>query len=35
MGIASGIMFFYYFFKGQFDDLEEAKYEMFRKDKDA
>ena len=33
-GIATGAIYFYYQKKGQFDDLEEPKYQMLRDDQE-
>lgn len=32
LGLMSWILFSYWFFQGAFDDVEDIKYEMFRKD---
>ncbi len=32
LGIIGLILFFYFWRKGQFDHIEEAKYQMFRED---
>jgi len=34
MGIGSLAIYIYYYRKGQFDDLEDIKYQMFRTEKD-
>lgn len=34
MGLASLLIFFFYWRKGQFEDQEDVKYQMFREDKE-